>query len=233
MKRAFKLPMTVAERVAGIAYIPVHAFVLPLGLYFLFPLLGLELKSVNLTLAAYTVSFIFILLTTFKFLKASFADMFDGFSRILQSVAVGIVVYFVANMAVAFLLGQFMENLVNPNSQEVIDEVKLNPDAMLVVSVLFAPVVEETMFRGALFGSIRRRARVAAYAVSAAAFALYHLWPYFLSDFRWVDLLYTLQYIPAAIVLAWCFERGGSIWSSITLHALINLIASVSIKWQV
>jgi membrane protease YdiL (CAAX protease family) len=226
--------MTVAERVAAIAYIPVHSFALPLGLYFLFPILGLKTESVDHTLAVYTVSFIFILLTTFKFLKASFADMFDGFSRILQAVAVGIVVYFVANMAVAFILDQFMENLVNPNSQEVIDEVRLNPNAMLVVSVLFAPVVEETMFRGALFGSIRRRARVAAYAVSAVAFALYHLWPYFFSDVHWADLLlYTLQYIPAAVVLAWCFEHGGSIWSSITLHALINLIASVSIKWQV
>ncbi|MDR2356702.1 MAG: CPBP family intramembrane metalloprotease [Oscillospiraceae bacterium] len=231
MKRTFKLPMTVPERVTGIAYIPIHSFAIPLGLQIAFTVAGFELKAVNLTLAAYSISFLFILITSFKFLKNSFSDLFDNFISAMQSVALGIVVYFIANMAVAVVLSQIMDSIVNPNSQEIINEARLNPDAMLVVSVLFAPIVEETMFRGALFGSIRKRARAAAYAVSAIVFALYHLWPYLIYDFHATSLLYTLQYIPASLVLAWCFERGGSIWASIALHALINLIASVSIKW--
>jgi membrane protease YdiL (CAAX protease family) len=231
MKRTFKLPMTAPERAMGITYIPIHSFALPLGLHVLFAAVGLEPDAVELTLAVYAVSFLFILITSFKFLKNSFSALFDSFIDAMQAVALGIVVYFIANMAVSFVLLRFMDNIVNPNSQEIINEAQLNPDAMLVVSVLLAPIVEETMFRGALFGSIRKRARAAAYIVSALAFALYHLWPYFIYDFHAGDLLYALQYIPASLVLAWCFERGGSIWAPITLHALINLIASVSIKW--
>ncbi|MDR1589003.1 MAG: CPBP family intramembrane metalloprotease [Oscillospiraceae bacterium] len=233
MKKTFKLPMTVPERVAGIAYIPIHSFALPFGLQMLFIAIGLELEAVNLTLAAYSISFLFILITAFKFLKRSFSDLFDNFIGAMQSVALGLVFYFIANTAVSFVLLRFMDDIVNPNSQEIINEAQLNPDAILVVSVLFAPIVEETMFRGALFGSIRKRARVAAYVVSALVFALYHLWPYLLYDLHAGDLLFALQYIPASIVLAWCFERGGSIWAPIMLHALINLIASVSIKWAV
>jgi membrane protease YdiL (CAAX protease family) len=231
MKKTFKLPMTVPERAAGIVYIPIHSFVLPLGLQMLLSVAGFELKAVELTLAVYSISFMFILITSFHFLKNSFSDLFDNFIGAMQSVALGIVVYFIANMAVSFVLLGFMDNIVNPNSQEIMNEAQLNPDAMLVVSVLFAPIVEETMFRGALFGSIRKRARAAAYIVSALVFALYHLWPYFIYDFHARDMLFALQYIPASLVLAWCFERGGSIWAPITLHALINLIASVSIKW--
>jgi membrane protease YdiL (CAAX protease family) len=101
---------------------------------------------------------------------------------------------------------------------------------MFVTTVLLAPVVEETMFRGALFGSIRLRSRAVAYIVSALAFAAYHLWPFLFTDMWRVNALYALQYIPASVILAWCYERGNSIWAPITLHALINLLANAAVR---
>ena len=35
-------------------------------------------------------------------------------------------------------------------------------------------------------------------------------------------LLLAVQYLPAGILLAWCYERGGSLWSAVLLHMAIN-----------
>ena len=35
-------------------------------------------------------------------------------------------------------------------------------------------------------------------------------------------LLLMLQYAPMALALAWCYDRGGSIWSAILLHMTFN-----------
>ena len=77
----------------------------------------------------------------------------------------------------------------------------------------------------ALFGAIRTKSRIAAYIVTALLFAVYHLWPYFIAEFAWMDLLYLLQYIPIGLILAWSYERSGTIWTSILVHALINYVA--------
>ena len=96
---------------------------------------------------------------------------------------------------------------------------------MLAVSVVFAPVIEETLVRGVVFGTIRPASRVLAYIVSALLFTLMHNWQYFgLHPFLSI-LLSCLPYIPASVALAWVYEKAGTIWAPITLHALINAMS--------
>jgi hypothetical protein len=78
---------------------------------------------------------------------------------------------------------------------------------------------------GLLFGCIRPRSRVLAYAVSALAFALYHVWQYIYVSGDFSLLVYCLSYLPASFALAWAYERGGGIWSSIALHAVMNALS--------
>ena len=118
-----------------------------------------------------------------------------------------------------------MQDVINPSVENEIELTKADFNKTLVIAVLFAPVVEESMFRGALFGAIRTKSRIAAYIVTALLFAVYHLWPYFIAEFAWKDLLYLLQYIPIGVILAWSYERSGTIWTSILVHALINYVA--------
>jgi membrane protease YdiL (CAAX protease family) len=125
----------------------------------------------------------------------------------------------------ALVLTLFLKNGTNPNQELIISNTKLNPNQAIAVGVLLAPIVEEALFRGAVFGSIRRKNRILAYIVSAALFGVYHLWQYLLVGFQWELLLYMVQYVPGAIALAWCYERSGNIWSSILLHMVINFIS--------
>lgn len=88
---------------------------------------------------------------------------------------------------------------------------------LLIASVVAAPVVEEVVFRGLLFPSLRKRWPFwAAALVSAVLFAAVHL---------------TLILVPALTVLglalAWLKERYDSVYPAIVLHGLNNGLAIV------
>ena len=64
----------------------------------------------------------------------------------------------------------------------------------------------------------------------AQQFALYCVWQFVYSygtvDFRY--LLLFLQYVPMSLALTWCYDNGGSIWSPIALHMVLNALILAS-----
>ena len=89
----------------------------------------------------------------------------------------------------------------------------------LEVAVL-APIFEECIFRGIVFGSLRRRfGWVVSAVVSAAIFSIVH--GYGLVGFVavwWSGFLW-----------AWAYEKTGSLWPGILAHALNNLVLLLSL----
>lgn len=89
-----------------------------------------------------------------------------------------------------------------------------------------APIGEEVLFRGYLFGSLRRlaadsRARLAAaYMVSALVFALFHV----MAASEGVIALLVPSFI-IGLTLAWGYDRSGSLVPGIVAHAFNNSIA--------
>jgi membrane protease YdiL (CAAX protease family) len=84
----------------------------------------------------------------------------------------------------------------------------------LVVSV-FAPLVEETFFRGFLFQGFRaRHGWVAGMLLSAAIFAVAHL-----------DLVVLIPTFILGCLLAYLFHRSNSIWPGVILHFLVNFFS--------
>ncbi len=81
----------------------------------------------------------------------------------------------------------------------------------LVVAVV-VPAVEETAFRGLLYGWLRSRLGIAgAGAISALAFAVLHGMPVFM------PALFLL-----GLVLAWLYERYRSLWVPVAFHGVFN-----------
>ncbi len=77
-----------------------------------------------------------------------------------------------------------------------------------------APISEEILFRGLLFGWMRDRLGIGPGVVlSALAFYLAHFW--------------SLQplHLVLGVVLALLYERSGSLWPAIVLHGTFNLAA--------
>ncbi len=88
---------------------------------------------------------------------------------------------------------------------------------MLLVVGLFIPFAEELLFRGALYGWLRRRLGVPAAALlSALLFSGVH---------RIVWLIPALAVV--GVILALVYERSGSLWPAVLVHALFNSLGVV------
>ncbi len=82
-----------------------------------------------------------------------------------------------------------------------------------------APITEELFFRGFMFAGLRRRLPfVAAAAISAGLWGFFH----FTGPGSWGVVL---QLAVFGIALSWLYERTGSIWPPIAIHAFNNALA--------
>ncbi len=100
-----------------------------------------------------------------------------------------------------------------------------------MILVVLMPLVEEPLFRGLLFGATRRYSRVLGYVLSTLVFLPFTASgsssiSYGTVDFRY--LLLFLQYVPMSLALTWCYDNGGSIWSPIALHMVLNALILAS-----
>lgn len=112
----------------------------------------------------------------------------------------------------------------DPNLTIYPEQFAFAPAATVFILVVLIPLVEEPLFRGVLFTTARNYSRVLGYVLSVGVYALYcaaqFVYIYGELDLRY--LLLTVQYLPVALGLTWCYDRGGSIWSAIALHMLFN-----------
>jgi len=84
--------------------------------------------------------------------------------------------------------------------------------ALGVLGVFVAPVTEELLFRGAIFGSLRAKLGPRSAALlSSVLFAAVHM--------SWTALV---PLFVLAIVLCWVYERSGSLVAPIAVHMLNN-----------
>lgn len=228
-KYSFLFPMKKSEKIFGWLYVFIHSVALVFLMSVLnntvFASLGIKMDTAHLNLAYYVVSFVLVFLFMFRFLRASFSDLCDNIWRTLSSLVLGYALYYVLLFVVSFGLSHLLSDLANPNSELIAQEAKLNSNVLKASAILLAPVVEEVLFRGVVFGTVRKKSRILAYAVSTLVFCFYHLWQYFLTSFDWTLLLYMLQYVPGSIALAWCYERSRNIWGPVFLHMAINFIS--------
>ncbi len=86
---------------------------------------------------------------------------------------------------------------------------------MLIIGGLLAPFAEELIFRGLLFGWLRRFLFVwPAAVISAAVFGLIH---------GLVPIIFAAAAV--GLVLAIAYEKTGSLWSPVIIHATQNSVA--------
>lgn len=209
------------ERIAVLAYIPVHMALLPM-------LLGSlaasgKIGEADATFLCYAVSVAFFLMFCFSFLRRDFDPLCDRPALCLSEVFSGYLTMWCLNFVVSFIILKLMPEAENPNNADVMELYALNRGSMRAATMFLAPIAEEIMFRAGIFGTMRKYSRTWAYVCSIALFSLSHVWAYALLDAR--NWLFILQYIPVSYLLARCYERTNSIWCSIFFHMLVNTVS--------
>ena len=114
--------------------------------------------------------------------------------------------------------------LVQPHQEDVTRDLGFHESVFGAVAaglliIVAAPVSEEIFFRGFMFGGLRNRLPfVVAGPLSGAIFGLFH----FTGAGSWAVLP---QLAFLGLALAWVYERTGSIYPTICMHALNNALA--------
>lgn len=213
------------------------------GIYWFFYLIGLSLilsvlmlvldmdvysdaANYLLNIAYFVINFIAIALIFRKFLYRSFGPI-RHFGRFMVTVLLSLGLYYILSSHISFLY-QVFDLLPANQNQESIDSLFLQqPLVMALCTVIFVPITEECLCRGLVFGPLCRRLPWLAYLLSSLLFSLLHVMGSFgtapLSDV----LLNIIIYLPAGIALGYAYQRTRSIWGSIMLHSLLNLISVI------
>ncbi len=106
----------------------------------------------------------------------------------------------------------FLDMLENMGLTRPSTEIDLHPVALIVVTVLLAPVGEEFLFRGTVGRGLANANATLGIVLSGALFALFHL-----------NAAQTLHQFVLGCFLMMLAYRSGSVWTSVIVHAFNNL----------
>lgn len=143
----------------------------------------------------------------------------------LKTAGIGIVAHYGLCELAARLGRLFVDRGGNLNDSVISSRVGNTPHMTLLIVLFLAPFVEETLFRGLVFGGLKEKSRLLAYAVSCALFALLHVWQFAVANRDPAYFLLMVQYLIPGLVLAWAYEHAGTLWASVGLHAGVNALA--------
>ncbi|EXJ23598.1 CAAX amino terminal protease family protein [Alkalibacterium sp. AK22] len=128
----------------------------------------------------------------------------------LLGMVLAIVVQTLASIIEFNFLGSTLES---QNTQMIVEVVRSYPIFLLVAGVA-GPVMEEFVFRKALFGlMVSKIGGVGAAVISSLLFAFIHM-----------DGLF-LVYSSMGLVFAWLYMHTKNIWTPVIAHCLMNIFA--------
>lgn len=209
--------------IAGWAYYAFELLFLPGLLLGVAERLGIGPAGVNF--AYYFLNFIFCVWIFKGYLSGSVAYASKHIGAFLWAVLLGCGACWATEYALGFALSFAAPEFYNINDQAVAAMLRQHPVLMAVGTVALVPVAEECLFRGLIFSQLKPGNRAMAYAVSALLFCAVHVMGYVGSYPAAVLGLCFLQYLPAGLILAWSYERCGSVLAPILIHTTVNILS--------
>jgi len=229
-KKHLSVTLSRREMIWGLIYLGFELIALPSVLYcltaYLFP--GSSEAAINFLY--YLVNFLAVCLIFHRFLGKNLQALGRRPVAALLYCAAGFALYWISNIALSKLTLYLMPDFTNVNDNTIAQISKDGYFLMAVGTVLLVPAAEECLFRGAIFRGLYNRSRFLAYLISAVSFSAVHVVGYIGAYDAGLLLLCLVQYLPAGLILAWCFEKSGTIFTPILLHTLINAIGIYAMR---
>lgn len=221
--------MTPGEKIAGTVFFVMYLAVLPAAAPHLFRLLALLLGGPlpdAVKNAVYYYALVAVTMVIFhNFLVRTSGLLLDNLSGAASALAMGLVALYGLNELVYRLSRLIIGGHTNLNDMAVSAQIAGAPHMTALIVIVLAPFVEETLFRGLVFGCIKERSRGLAYLVSCLLFALLHVWQFAVVNRDVTYFLLMVQYLVPGLVLAWAYETSGTLWTAVGLHAAANALA--------
>lgn len=205
------------------------------GYQFVYPLLSsLIFKTTDGSLhaSAQMLSTIITLVVTVYLVRKPLTRSFRFFLKnignntkeIFKHVGLIYLVNLVMNVIILFILGD------NTSGNQALVEMGFSifPVLYAFTAVIFAPIVEEVLFRGVLYQELRSKGNYwVPVIISSLSFGLIHTLPLFLLTKDPSEFLFLIVYTAMGYLMTRAYEKTGTIWASIGVHFMYNLIATL------
>ena len=179
------------------------------------------------TAAVYNIYYYVLLAVTvlifYNFIGRSIHYCMGNPAETFRAAGLGLIAFYGLNELI-YRAGHMLLGIgVNLNDYSISAQIDDAPRLTLLIAVLVAPFIEEVLFRGYVYGSLKGHSRATAYAVSCLLFAFLHVWQFVGGDVLSINRVVLLvQYLVPGAVLAWSYDRCGSLWGPFFLHAAAN-----------
>ena len=229
-KRAHTAYMTPGEQIAGTVFFVIYLLVLPFAAGPMFrlaaELLGTHLDPGFQNALYYYILFAVTLVIFHGFLGRTSRHLAENLGLASRTLVVGLIALYGLNELVYRLTRLVSATQTNLNDVSISAQINDAPHMTVLIVVFLAPVVEETLFRGLVFGNLKGKSRTVAYLVSCLLFALLHVWQFAVVNRDLTYFLLMVQYLVPGLVLAWVYDHSGTLWTSIGLHAAANALSA-------
>ena len=219
-----RLPsMTQKELMLGIFYLVMDLLLLPLLLKGVNQLLPVPLTNIWLNFILFFLNFVFICWIFRSYLRKNLTGSVRQLWRMTLTAGGGFALYWLCGAALYWIFNLYFPDFVNLNDASIAQKSQDNYVLTALGLVLLVPLVEETLFRGLVFGGLHSRSPVAAYILSTAFFSAIHVVGYVGQYQQPLHLLLAfIQYLPAGLILAEAYRRTQSIFTAVAIHTIIN-----------
>lgn len=131
---------------------------------------------------------------------------------------IGFIIMVVSNLIITYILNKGIAG----NEQEVRNYIDSFPLFMIFNTVIYAPLTEELTFRKSIKDIINNKWFFV--LTSGLVFGMLHISSYITN---WTDLIYLIPYSSLGISFALLYHKTNNIYSTISMHAMHNLLAIV------
>ncbi len=172
-----------------------------------------------LTLANFILFLIFVLIyrkTLIRDGKKFLKNFSSNFELSFKYWLTGFAIMIVSNLFISFIL----KKSIAGNEDLVRSFINISPLLMIFDTVIFAPVLEELTFRKNIRDAINNKWLFV--LLSGIIFGFLHIFGYITSL---SDLIYLVPYSALGISFALLYYRTDNIFSTISMHAMHNLLA--------
>jgi len=169
------------------------------------------------------VALIVFLLAKPLFIEANqnrFENRRDNFAHAVKSIVIMYGLMFVINITLNLLTKQSS----SINQMDIVDMSNNYPVITFMMAVVLAPIIEEIVFRGVIFRSLRNINYPLAIIVSSLLFGLLHVIQSLFTG-NYIDLLYGSVYAMLGYYLGLNYERSGNILVPIGMHVTLNFVS--------
>ena len=203
------------------------------GYNYLYPLLIEHLarggigsrRTLPYEIAVYVFVFITTLIAGWPLVSYGWKRFVERFPRNAKIVLLSMIGLYAVTVATTMVVYQIVGEGSSMNQMEVQFMFRRTPLFVALIACVFAPVVEELVFRGSVFTSLKAKGHVIwGIILSSVLFGFVHVFSSLLAG-DYFDLVYMLVYSGMGLVFGIICHRTDSIVASMLVHLLNNAIS--------